>query len=250
MEKVFGLPATGLATVMGALLLVIFLVLVIAAARRFILVKMGGRNIPRRKGQSILIVIGLMLSSAIIATSLGIGDTVRHSVRSVTLDALGPTDQIIKGPGKQYLGEEYFAYSNFTNIENIARQNTDIRALLPLIEISLPASNDEEDLAENRVRVRGIDGRYSDDFDTLKNISGEIEGYAQISPEILVERNPQYIIASYEDYFSNDRAFKDIIAVKNKAIYTPSEDFLSISGPRFIDGVEELADFIYPGIFR
>ena len=87
MEKVFGLPATGLATVMGALLLVIFLVLVIAAARRFILVKMGGRNIPRRKGQSILIVIGLMLSSAIIATSLGIGDTVRHSVRSVTLDA-------------------------------------------------------------------------------------------------------------------------------------------------------------------
>lgn len=84
----------------------------------------------------------------------------------------------------------------------------------------------------------------------LKNISGEIEGYAQISPEILVERNPQYIIASYQDYFSNDRAFKDVLAVKNEAIYTPSEDFLSISGPRFIDGVEELADFIYPGIFR
>jgi hypothetical protein len=183
MEKVFGLPATGLATVMGALLLVIFLVLVIAAARRFILLKMGGRNIPRRKGQSILIVIGLMLSSAIIATSLGIGDTVRHSVRSVTLDALGPTDQIIKGPGKQYLGEEYFDYSNFTNIENIARQNTDIRALVPLIEISLPASNDEEDLGENRVRVRGINGRYSDDFDSLKNISGEIVSISSLQPE-------------------------------------------------------------------
>ena len=198
MEKVFGLPATGLATVMGALLLVIFLVLVIAAARRFILVKMGGRNIPRRKGQSILIVIGLMLSSAIIATSLGIGDTVRHSVRSVTLDALGPTDQIIKGPGKQYLGEEYFAYSNFTNIENIARQNTDIRALLPLIEISLPASNDEEDLAENRVRVRGIDGRYSDDFDSLKNISGEIVSISSLQPESI------YINAKLNDLLKID----------------------------------------------
>ena len=84
----------------------------------------------------------------------------------------------------------------------------------------------------------------------LKNISGEIEGYAQISPEILVERNPQYIIASYQDYFSSDSAFKDILAVKNEAIYTPSADFLSISGPRFIEGVEELANFIYPGLLR
>ena len=95
MEKVFGLPATGLAITMAALLLFIFLVIGIAAARRFILVKMGTRNIPRRKGQSILIVIGLMLSSAIIATSLGIGDTVRYSIRSVTMDAHGPTDQTI-----------------------------------------------------------------------------------------------------------------------------------------------------------
>jgi len=108
MEKVFGLPATELALVMTALMVVIFLIIGIGATRRFILVKMGSRNIPRRKGQSILIVIGLMLSSAIIATSLGIGDTVRYSVRSVALDFLGSTDEIIKGPGRQLVGEEYF----------------------------------------------------------------------------------------------------------------------------------------------
>ena len=84
----------------------------------------------------------------------------------------------------------------------------------------------------------------------LDNISGDVEGYAQVSPEILVERNPQYIIASYGDSFTNDIAFKDILAVKNNSIYTPSEDLLSISGPRFIEGVEELAEFIYPGILR
>ena len=111
MEKVFGLPATGLAITMAVLLLLIFIVIAVSATRRFILVKMGTRNIPRRKGQSILIVIGLMLSSAIIATSLGIGDTVRHSIRSVALDSLGPTDETVKGPGKEYLGEEYFDYS-------------------------------------------------------------------------------------------------------------------------------------------
>ena len=174
MAKVFGLPATELAVGMTAILAVIFLIIVIGATRRFILVKMGTRNIPRRKGQSILIVIGLMLSSAIIATSLGIGDTVRHSVRSVAFDFLGPTDEIIKGPGRQLFGEEYFDYSEFEKIEQLIQDNSDIDTLLPLIEISLPASNDSLELAESNMKVRGIDGKYSDNFDELTNTQGEI----------------------------------------------------------------------------
>ena len=183
MEKVFGLPATGLAITMAVLLLLIFIVIAVSATRRFILVKMGTRNIPRRKGQSILIVIGLMLSSAIIATSLGIGDTVRHSIRSVALDSLGPTDETVKGPGKEYLGEEYFDYSEFTRIEGLVKGNSDVRALLPLISISLPASNEENELAENNVRVRGIDSGYSDNFDTLRNLQGTSVSMKALGPD-------------------------------------------------------------------
>ena len=90
MDKIFGIPANNLATVMAVLLVVIFLVVFFGSIRRKVLFKMGTRNIPRRKGQSLLIVIGLMLSSIIIATSLGIGDTVRYSIRSVAVDSLGP----------------------------------------------------------------------------------------------------------------------------------------------------------------
>ncbi len=142
MQKVFGLPASELAIVMTSLMVIIFLIILVGAIRRFILVKMGTRNIPRRKGQSILIVIGLMLSSAIIATSLGIGDTVRYSVRSVATDFLGQTDELIQGPGNQLFGEEYFDYAEFENIEKFAADNSNIDGLLPLIEIDLPASND------------------------------------------------------------------------------------------------------------
>ncbi|MFL2756414.1 MAG: ABC transporter permease [Dehalococcoidia bacterium] len=167
MQKVFGLPALELAIAMSVLLIIIFLIISIGATRRFILVKMGTRNIPRRKGQSALIIIGLMLSSIIIAASLGIGDTVRYSVRSVTLDFLGPTDETIIGPGKQLFGDEYFSYSEFKNIEKIAANNSDIDKLLPLIQISLPASNDALDLAESNMTIRGIDGSYSDDYGKL-----------------------------------------------------------------------------------
>ena len=173
MQKVFGVPASELAIVMTSLMVIVFLIILIGAIRRFILVKMGIRNIPRRKGQSILIVIGLMLSSAIIATSLGIGDTVRYSVRSVALDFLGQTDELIKGPGNQLFGEEYFDYAEFENIEKLARDNSNIDGLLPLIEIDLPASNDELGLAESNMRVRGVDGKYSDNFDKLENLQEE-----------------------------------------------------------------------------
>ena len=142
MSKVFGLPTTELAIAMTSLLVIIFAIIAISATRRFILVKMGTRNIPRRKGQSILIVIGLMLSSAIIATSLGIGDTVRHSIRSVAFDFLGPTDEVITGPGKQLFGEEYFDYSEFETIKQLAASNPDIDGLLPLLEI-VHAGSDE-----------------------------------------------------------------------------------------------------------
>tara|TARA_B100000809_G_scaffold2985_1_gene3335 strand:- start:3738 stop:7178 length:3441 start_codon:yes stop_codon:yes gene_type:complete len=183
MEKVFGLPATELALVMTALMVVIFLIIGIGATRRFILVKMGSRNIPRRKGQSILIVIGLMLSSAIIATSLGIGDTVRYSVRSVALDFLGPTDEIIKGPGRQLVGEEYFDYFEFERIQQLTQDNKNIDALLPLIEINLPASNDDLELAESNMRVRGVGGAYSDNFDKLENLQGQIVSISSLSDE-------------------------------------------------------------------
>ena len=89
-------------------------------------------------------------------------------------------------------------------------------------------------------------------FKTLKlqNVAHDVQGYAQFSPEMLIERNPQYIIASYSDSISPDDKFKDITAVRNGAVIIPSDDFLSISGPRFILGVEELAKTIYPGLWK
>ena len=89
-------------------------------------------------------------------------------------------------------------------------------------------------------------------FDLLKleNIAADITGYVQLSPEIIVQRDPTIIIASYGDNISGTPAFADVLAVKNGAIYVPSSDALSIAGPRFVAGIEELAAWVYPGLFR
>jgi hypothetical protein len=52
MDKIFGIPANNLAIIMAILLIVIFIVVSFGAIRRFILFKMGTRNIPRRKAKA------------------------------------------------------------------------------------------------------------------------------------------------------------------------------------------------------
>ena len=84
----------------------------------------------------------------------------------------------------------------------------------------------------------------------LENIASDIEGYAQISPEVIVEKDPNIIITSSPDTILAEPALADVWAVRNEAFYTPSSDALSIPGPRFIDGVDELARWVYPGLFR
>lgn len=72
--------------------------LLFVAARNPVLVKIGLRNIPRRPSQSILIVIGLTLSTVIILSSLATGDTLTYSVRSSAIQAYGRIDEIIAPP--------------------------------------------------------------------------------------------------------------------------------------------------------
>jgi putative ABC transport system permease protein len=76
----------------------ILLYLLFLAARNPVLVKIGLRNIPRRPAQSILIVVGLTLSTVIILSSLAIGDTLTYSVRSSAVQAYGRIDEIIAPP--------------------------------------------------------------------------------------------------------------------------------------------------------
>ena len=89
-------------------------------------------------------------------------------------------------------------------------------------------------------------------FDLLKleNAAADIEGYAQLSPEVIVEKDPTIIITSDPEEFYGDPAFAGVRAVRNRAVVSLPSDSLSIAGPRFMDGVEELARLVYPGLFR
>ena len=89
-------------------------------------------------------------------------------------------------------------------------------------------------------------------FDLLKleNVAYDIEGYAQISPEVIVERDPTIIFTSDPAVFTDEPAFESVRAVRHGTLLTLSSDALSVQGPRFIAGVEEMARLVYPGVFE
>ena len=94
----------------------------------------------------------------------------------------------------------------------------------------------------------GSDTLISEVFTLLKlqNIAHDISGYAQLSPEVVVSRDPDIIIASYGDNISRNVTFGNVSAVRNGRVFVPLSDALNIAGPRYINGIEELAEWVYP----
>ena len=80
MDSLFGIPLTSILAGLLAMLAVAFGALGWIAWRSPLLVRMGLRNVRRRKSQTSLIVTGLMLSTLIISAAFATGDTVGYSV--------------------------------------------------------------------------------------------------------------------------------------------------------------------------
>jgi len=100
----------------------------------------------------------------------------------------------------------------------------------------------------------GPDTFQGDFFSFLKaqNIASGVSGWAQLSAEVLVEKDPEVILISpYGDpkTYTDNPAFSGISAVKNGRIYTINADYTDIPGPRIVQGLEEIGKLLYPELF-
>src|SRR5580765_4614378 len=133
MKELFGIPIDTLTLVLAIMLAALVGGIALLAVRNRVLVKLGVRNVGRRRARSALIVVGLMLGTTIIASALATGDTMSHTIRSTAVQALGGTDEVVaaKGavtdiPGElgQASGIGYFPESTAADVRAVlARSN-------------------------------------------------------------------------------------------------------------------------------
>ena len=161
MQDIFGLDTNIIMVgVLIGFLLIVGGVGLLALLNRIIL-KMGVRNIPRRPAQTALIVVGLMLSTLIISSALGTGDTINHSIRNEVTKGLGEIDEILTANLGERVGltgsSPYFPVSTFHDLRSQLSGYDRIDGLIPLIAERAPVANPAASESVGRMNISGID---------------------------------------------------------------------------------------------
>jgi putative ABC transport system permease protein len=162
MQKLFGLEIAVIAGVLTALLVLVIVCLGLLAWRRPVFFKLGLRPIPRRRAQSTLIVLGLMLATLIITAAFITGDTLSHTIRTEAIQGMGEIDELIRvGGGTQSYGGESLVSSYFkmARYESLLAQLTGyplVDHLLPAIEESVPVVNITRRRSLRSIDVMGL----------------------------------------------------------------------------------------------
>ena len=90
-----------------------------------------------------------------------------------------------------------------------------------------------------------------------ENITADQDGWTKVDQEAIIKRNPDVILTTYGYYLENPaqqvltrKGWENVNAVKNKQVIDVDSDRVTRSGPRIIEGVEDLAKAIYPEVFK
>lgn len=94
------------------------------------------------------------------------------------------------------------------------------------------------------------------DLVAADNVASDIQGYAQLSLEEIVVRDPEVIIFGAGPFvpttvesLSERPGWTDLQAVANGQVYGVDTDLLDLPGPRLVEGLEQLARILHPDLF-
>ncbi len=177
MTTIFGISTTSIMLVFLALFGAVAIITLAVLVRNPVVFKLGVRNIPRRPSQTILIVIGLMLSTLIIAAAFTTGDTLSSSIRGEVLDIAGQQDErVVLRTGANDTSTQIGAripQSLVAELEAKLKGNTVIDGLLPILSENVPAIDARTNLSEPALTLNGIDTARLAPFGGLTSVDGK-----------------------------------------------------------------------------
>ncbi|HEV8194575.1 MAG TPA: hypothetical protein VGP82_24250, partial [Ktedonobacterales bacterium] len=131
MTTVFSFSPSSLAAPLGFATLAVIVLLAWRALRVPHLVRIGIRNVPRRRLRTVLIVFGLMLSTTFVAAAIAVDDTIVLAVKTVAVYNLGRIDETVvprggtTGPFAQRFG---------TRVSRLLADDPNVAGVAPALE--------------------------------------------------------------------------------------------------------------------
>lgn len=215
MDNIFGIPMTSILTVLLIIMGICLLSVGYIAWRNRVIFKMAVRNIPRRPTQSILIMVGLMLATLIIAAALTTGDTLDHTITELSYEHLGEVDQVVSFVGETgvrastSVNNEPLRISLVNELETQFAGDPDIDGFLPILTVDVPALNLEQRLSQPSIILTGLDRDRLDPFGGIREPNGNriaepFAGDTAVISESLSERINAGVGSTVTIYFQNE----------------------------------------------
>ncbi len=183
MTELFGIPIDTFLVVVLIALAGTFGVIAILALRNRVLVRLGVRNLGRRRGRTALIVVGLMLGTTIMATALTTGDTMSNTIRGTAVASLGETDELVSVRGAEVdlgtglgsaTGVEYFDEAVADRVEAAVAGTDLVDGVTPAIVEQVAVQAPEPRQTEPRVTLFAADPARMDGFGTIEGLEGPV----------------------------------------------------------------------------
>lgn len=189
MEELFGLPTIRLMWIVVAIAGVAAAVIVYIFLKRPILVRMGLRNIPRRRAQTVLVTMGLTLATIIVTIAFSTGDSLAVSVRNLALNGLERIDHFIieeemddsaedagTGIPDQVLSDLQSHFADDDRVEAIFGSRFDL----------VPIEHLEAGQIEPQFFLVGVDPRTVDRLDAVRDRDGDLLRLSELGADQIV----------------------------------------------------------------
>jgi len=183
-EELFGVPTQQLVWILLAVFGAAAVILGLSALRNRVSFRMAARNLPRRRTQTILVVLGLMLATMLFSASFTTGDTLTNSLRVQSLENLGQVDVQVQAEGSNASGQQQFGQTTSERAgyfdANLADKVRDrlsgedrVSGVAPAAIETVPVTAKGSDLSEPSTDVLGIEEDSMEGFDKLTTASGK-----------------------------------------------------------------------------
>jgi putative ABC transport system permease protein len=182
-EELFGVPTQQLLWILLAIFGAAALILGLSALRNRVSFRMAARNLPRRRTQTILVVLGLMLATMLFSASFTTGDTLTNSLRLQSLENLGQVDVQVQADGAGASGQQqfgdtsseragYFEAKVADEVRDRLSDENHVSGVAPAAIETVPVTARGSDLSEPSTDVLGLDHEQMEGFDALTTSSG------------------------------------------------------------------------------
>src|SRR5256884_8086835 len=163
---------------------------------RPLLARLAARNIGRRKSRVVIVVAGLLVGTAIISSSLVVGDTLSYIFLEDVYARLDAIDELVSN---SFNGQLFsFAETNFTEIAgDLAANATPIDGIAPALLKVMPVRNVAGNKGNQQITVMGLDASREGGFGPLTLVDGRTVDTDRLSPAEL---------------YANERASADLNA--------------------------------------